>query len=209
MPYKMSEQLIKYNRSYQRLNPVGYVIHSTGNPNDTVQGERDYFNSGDRQASVHYFVGANTIIRCIPENEVAWGCGPTGNHRYLQVEMCEGESFDEVWENTVSLVAEACVRYGWYTGPNVYSHRGISQMWHETNHVDPIEFLAKHGKTWDDLLNAIDAEMKRIKDGVGSVAEAKPDKDGYLLVRVLDSKSAEVQAQIIKMGYACKPIILP
>ena len=45
--------------------------------------------------------------------------------------------------------------------------------------------------------------------GVGSVTEVKTDKDGYLLVRVLDSKSAEVQAQIIKMGYACKPIILP
>jgi len=47
------------------------------------------------------------------------------------------------------------------------------------------------------------------KGGVSKVAEVKPDKDGYLLVRVLDSKSSEVQAQIIKMGYACKPMILP
>jgi len=47
-----------------------------------------------------------------------------------------------------------------------------------------------------------------IYKGVG-VAEVKPDKDGYLMVRVLDSKSAEVQAQIIKMGYACKLVILP
>jgi len=49
----------------------------------------------------------------------------------------------------------------------------------------------------------------RYKGGVSKVAEVKPDKDGYLLVRVLDSKSSEVQAQIIKMGYACKPMILP
>jgi len=35
------------------------------------------------------------------------------------------------------------------------------------------------------------------------------DKDGYLLVRVLDSKAPEVRAQIIKMGYACVPVVLP
>jgi len=47
------------------------------------------------------------------------------------------------------------------------------------------------------------------RDGGVTVAEVKPDKDGYLLVRVLDSKSAEVQAQIIKMGYACSKLMLP
>lgn len=39
--------------------------------------------------------------------------------------------------------------------------------------------------------------------------ESAVDKDGYLLVRVLDSKAAEVRAQIIKMGYACGPVVLP
>jgi len=203
MPYQISEQLLKFNRPGSKISPQGFVIHSTATPGATAQREHDYFNSADRQASAHYFVDPTTIIRCIPETEKAWHAGPTANSRFLSVEMCEIEPFAEVWNRTVWLVAEACVRYGWHTGPNVYSHRGISQMWHETNHVDPIEFLAKHGKTWDDLLNAIDAEMKNIKDGVG-VAEVKPDFDVYLSVRVLNSKADELTKHIIGLGHATK-----
>src|SRR5665648_205008 len=140
MPYPISEQLLRRNRSYQPLSPIGYVIHSTANKNDSAQKERDYFNTNNLNASVHYFVGATTIIRCVPENEVAWGCGSTGNHKFLQLEMCEGEDFTQVWPRPVSLVAEACVLHRWATGPNVYSHRGISAVSythlraHETRH---------------------------------------------------------------------------
>ena len=160
--YQISEQLINFNRSHQPLFPIGLVIHSTDNPHDTAQGEHDYFNSGDRQASVHYFVGTE-IIRCIPENEVAWGCGPTGNHKYIQAEMCEGEPFAEVWARTVWLVADACVRYGWTTGPDVWSHRGISAKYGETTHTDPIAYLQRNGKTWEQLLSAIDEMIIQLK----------------------------------------------
>ena len=44
---------------------------------------------------------------------------------------------------------------------------------------------------------------------VADVVQPVKDKDGYLMVRVLDSKSVAVQAQIIAMGYACKPVVLP
>jgi len=164
--YSISEQLIKFNRSKKSLSPSGFVIHSTATPNATAQNEFNYFNGGDRQASVHYFADWTQIIRTIPENEQCWGCGPTGNSKYLQVEMCEpsdANQFNEVWNRTVWLVAYACVRYGWSTGPNVFSHRGISAMYKETNHTDPIQFLANHGKTWDQLLQAIDAEIAVMK----------------------------------------------
>lgn len=171
MTYPISEQLITYNRSGQALRPQGFVIHSTNTANATAQNEHDYFNSGDRQASAHYFADDTTIIRCIPENEVAWHAGSTANHKFLSVEICEfsdSARFQEVWIRTVWLVADACVRYGWSTGPNVYSHRGISALYGETNHTDPIQYLANHGKTWDQLTQAIDAMITTLKSSTST-----------------------------------------
>lgn len=205
--YPISEQLLSFNRSGQSLSPQGFVIHSTDTPGATAQNEHDYFNSGDRQASAHYFVDGSNIIRCIPENEVAWHGGPTANHKFLSVEMCEVDPFDLVWARTVWLVADACIRYGWSTGPNVYSHRGISAMYGETNHTDPIQFLANHGKTWDQLLAAIDAEIVNQKKPVTVVAPTI-DKDIYLSVRVLQSKVDQAIVDINKLGFAAKKMDL-
>ncbi len=164
MSYPIQEQLIQYNRPGTRLSAQGFVIHSTATPGATAQNEHDYFNSGNRGASAHYFADWNGIIRCVLENEIAWHAGPTANRRFLSVEMCEPKGtdyakFSEVWNRTVWLVADVCKRYGWTTKGNVFSHRGISALYGETDHTDPIGFLARHGKTWDDLLAAIDKEI--------------------------------------------------
>lgn len=205
MAYEINEQLISHNRSGEHLGPIGYVIHSTDNTKDTEQGERNYFNDNNLSASVHYFVG-DQIIRCIPENEVAWGCGPTGNHRYLQVEMCEGEVFAEVWARTVWLVADACIRYGWATGPDVWSHRGISAKYHETTHTDPIEYLQRNGKTWEQLLSAIDAMIITLKTPAPAPSRSMPTpkptpQSQYLTVTANPSlnvrKSASTSSPVI------------
>lgn len=210
--YPISEQLINFNRSHQSLSPKGFVIHSTDTPNATAMNEHDYFNGGDRQASSHYFADATQIIRTIPENEVAWHAGPTANHKFLSVEMCETEPFAEVWARTVWVVADACVRYGWTTGPNVYSHRGISAMYGETNHTDPIQYLADHGKTWDQLLAAIDTGIANIKNANVIIPVTEPVKpvkgpiapnDIYLSVRVLDNLADKAIEDIHKLGFAC------
>jgi len=210
--YPILEQLIKFNRSWQPLSPQGFVIHSTATPGATAQNEHDYFNSGDRQASSHYFVDATGIIRCIPESERAWHAGATANSKFLSVEMCEVSPFDQVWSKTVWLVADACVRYGWSTGPNVYSHRGISAMYGETDHTDPIQFLANNGKTWDQLLSAIDEEIVNIKTPKVIEPVIYPpvtsDKDIYLSVRVLQSKADQAILDINKLGFAAKKLDL-
>lgn len=178
MAYAVDEQLLSHNRPGTPLEPQGIVIHATDTPGATAQNEHDYFNSGDRQASAHYFVDWAEIIRTIPENERAWHAGPTANSRFLSVEMCEpggidqSWKFDRIWQHTVWLVADACVRYGWNTENNVFSHRGISAMYHETDHTDPIQFLAEYGKKWDDLLVAIDAEIVNIKGAQNTVEKA-------------------------------------
>lgn len=168
MGYGITEKLISKNRSYEKLVPDGFVIHSTATPGATDENEQAYFNNNNIKASAHYFIDWDSITRTIPENEVAWHAGYTANHKYLSVEMCEPKDynltqFEEVWKRTVWLVADACVRYNWTTGPNVWSHRGISNRWNETNHIDPIPYLQKYGKTWEELLLAIDNEIDAIK----------------------------------------------
>lgn len=218
MSYPIKEALISYNRSHKALQPQGFVIHSTATPGASDENEQAYFNSGDRRASVHYFADWDSITRTVPENEQAWHAGPTANSKFLSVEMCEPAGYDEakfneVWNRTVWLVADACVRYGWSTGPDVFSHRGISSMWHETDHTDPIGFLQKYGRTWDELLSAIDDEISRIKGGSNVADDIKQqtttsDPDIYLTVRVRKSKSDMLVQQIIGMGYACKKLEL-
>jgi len=163
MTVQISEQLLSRNRPGTPLTPRGIVIHSTACPGATAQNIRDSFNRPDSaKASAHYAVDWNGAIRMIPDSEMAWHAGPTANRQYLSVELCETDDpvkFDAAWRNLIDLVTYICRRYGWDTGP-IWSHRGISQAYHDTDHTDPIGYLASYGKTWDDLLADIESELK-------------------------------------------------
>ena len=165
--YLVKEQLLAHNRSYKALNPQGYVIHSTATPGATAQNEFTYFNGGDRKASAHYFVDWTDIIRTIPEKERAWHAGGTANKLYLSVEMCEPSGSDRgkfaaVWKRTVWLVAEACIRYGW-SAQKVFSHQQISNMYKETNHIDPAPYFTQYGKTWEQFLQEVTEMISILK----------------------------------------------
>lgn len=100
---------------------------------------------------------------------------------------------------------------------------GLIEVGDSVNATSCLIELAFHDNakdaTW--LVNGRDAIAMALYQGIcdyfgykysyacGGLLETKQDKDGYLLVRVLDSKAAEVRSQIIKMGYACAPMVLP
>ncbi|WP_234124602.1 peptidoglycan recognition protein family protein [Clostridium hydrogenum] len=155
----VQKEYINYNRSHEKLQPIGIIIHDTDDPGGTAQNNRDYFNSSYVASSAHYFVDWNKAIQAVPENEVAWHAGPTANHKYLSVEMCvpygnNQDKFNKVYQNTIQLVASICKRYGWNSS-NIYSHDWVSKMFHETNHTDPIGYLHDYGKSWDQLVGDI------------------------------------------------------
>ncbi|ADY57364.1 N-acetylmuramoyl-L-alanine amidase family 2 [Syntrophobotulus glycolicus DSM 8271] len=204
MDYTVKKMDISYNRSYKALSPQGFVIHSTDTPGATAQNEHDYFNSGNRQASAHYFVDWQEIIQTVPENEQAWHAGPAANSRYLSVEMCEPsdnsiEKFLQVWKRTVWLVADACVRYGWSAQNNIYSHRGISLMYKETNHTDPMQYLERFGETWDSLLEAIDRKITELIKQKG-VAKMKN--------LIITNRGADERAAGYLADYLKAPVVL-
>lgn len=77
------------NRPGKPLKAEGLIIHSTDTPGASAENEAHCYSTGNRDASAHYFVDWDSIVRTIPESEVAWHAGPKANGRFLSIEMCE------------------------------------------------------------------------------------------------------------------------
>ena len=92
------------NRPGTPLAPQGVTVHRTGTPGATARNVRNYFDTirPGNESSAHYVVDpTGEIIRCIPEDEVAWHAGPAANGRDIGIETCEpltGAAYDStVW----------------------------------------------------------------------------------------------------------------
>ena len=44
------------------------------------------------------------------------------------------------------------------------SHAQVSAKWHETNHTDPIDYLASHGKTWANLVADVTVQYNQMEE---------------------------------------------
>ena len=132
------------------------TLHCTDTPRATAQNERDAFNShAEFNASAHAFIDSQHIIQTVPTNERAWHAGPTANSRFLGVELCMANNtaeFNDIWNKAVWLFAKwmvDIVGVTKVTTDNLMSHAEVSLKWRETNHVDPVAYFAKYGKTVD------------------------------------------------------------
>lgn len=153
--YQITEKFISLNRSKKSFTPIGIVIHETANPNDSADMEFRYFNSGDRQASAHAFIDSGNIIQTIPWLEVGWHAGKTANSKFIGIEMCHttnSDKFKMIWDRTVWLFAYLFVnviKCNTITKDNLMSHAEVSNLWKETDHLDPVDYFATFGKTVD------------------------------------------------------------
>lgn len=113
----------QYSRSGEKQNKIQYVVvHWCGNANSTAIANRNYFESLSTShktyASSHYIIGLNgEIIRCIPENEVAFHSGSYSmNRKSIGIEDChpdwDGKFNDATYNSLVELCADICNRYG-------------------------------------------------------------------------------------------------
>ena len=112
-----------YCRSGEKQNKIqNIVVHWVGNAGSSAIGNRNYFNSlattHATSASSHYIVGlSGEIIRCIPEDEVAFHAGSYSmNRKSIGIETChpdwEGKFNDITYNSLVELCADICRRYG-------------------------------------------------------------------------------------------------
>ena len=102
----------KYSRSQIPLKNVKKVVlHYVGNPGSSAMANRNYFenqkNSG-RYVSSHYIVGLEgEILRCVPENEVAY-CSNQANTYSISIECCHPDATGKFTDATTASAAELC-----------------------------------------------------------------------------------------------------
>jgi len=84
------------NYTRGRTESVKYiVIHYTANNGDTARGNCNYFATGGRNASAHYFVDESSVYQSVLDSNTAWSVGAKRyihndcrNKNSISVEMC-------------------------------------------------------------------------------------------------------------------------
>lgn len=113
----------KYCRTGEKQGAITkVVIHWVGNANSSAIANRNYFNNLANThittASAHYIIGLNgEIIRCIPEDEVAFHAGSYSmNRKSIGIENCHpdwnGKFNAATYASLVELCADILKRYG-------------------------------------------------------------------------------------------------
>ena len=111
----IKEMFIKYNFSTRNGKQIKFiVVHDTGNKSkgaDAMAHYR-YFNSGNRNASAHYFVDDKEIVQLVPDDKSAWhvgdGRGKFGilNSNSIGIEICVNSDgdYETAYNKTIELV---------------------------------------------------------------------------------------------------------
>jgi hypothetical protein len=146
----------------------GIVFHCTDNPNhsggDTPTGERNYETKTFESAFVHFFTGVEDmqpkIIQLAQTTGGAYGAGKTANHRFLHLELCmydDANLFKMAYDAQVWLCAKLLHdrKLGVTDKGTVWNHKEVSDMWHESTHQDPIEYLKAHNIEWSQVIQDI------------------------------------------------------
>lgn len=112
---KITDALITPNRFSRPQIPLKsvkkVVLHYVGNPKSSAMANRNYFEnqkSGGRYVSSHYIVGlSGEILRCVPENEVAY-CSNSANSYSISIECCHPDATGKFTDATTDSAAELC-----------------------------------------------------------------------------------------------------
>lgn len=153
------------------------VLHWVGNPMTSAEANRRYFESlkdGSRKASAHYIIDRTEIVRCVPENEVAYHVGQPAGSPYTPwaAEEWKGEH-----PNWYCLGIEHC--HPDWTGvfePEVLrqSHllcAGLCWQYHR----DPMEDIIRHfdvtGKACPSWMVSVPTELDHFRRSVKAILE--------------------------------------
>lgn len=118
------KKITPQNKTVMNGRTISYiVIHYTGNQTDTAAGNANYFYTGYRGASAHYFVDKTSIYQVVEDKDKAWAVGVNygtnnlfnycTNSNSISIEMCsdQGRIADATFKNTVDLTKELMKKY--------------------------------------------------------------------------------------------------
>ncbi|NLK87949.1 MAG: hypothetical protein GX279_10725 [Clostridiaceae bacterium] len=147
-------------RKYQ-----GVVFHYTDNPGDNARIEANYVKDNWQNAFVHEFIDANEIIQVADPDYKAWGAGKYANDKFIHLELCDARTqreFDISYSKIIRRTAEYLYMNQLGVSParadgtgTLWAHIDVSRYLGGTNHSDPIDYLAKWGKKWSDVIDDV------------------------------------------------------
>lgn len=173
----------KNARPGTKIIPRGLVIHWTANEGKGANAvaNRNYFNKPTTEASAHYIVDDKQIVRCLPENEMAYHVGAKQykpeavaklssypNNCTIGIEMCVNAdgNFQETYRHTVDLAVDILKRYGW----------GVDRLWRHfdiTGKNCPAYFVSDdYGRKYTGLTAA--QAWAKFKDDVNRLLVGNP-----------------------------------
>ncbi|HCT64215.1 MAG TPA: N-acetylmuramoyl-L-alanine amidase [Lachnospiraceae bacterium] len=184
----------KSNFTVGRTKPIQYiVIHYTANNGDTAQGNANYFNSADRNASAHYFVDENEIYQVVKDSDTALHCGASKyihaycrNNNSIGIEMCSRKDSagnyyikEETIKNAIEITMFLMKKYGVPIG-NILRHYDVTgkncpepfvrneNLWQQFKEGLGDDEMVETSKI---IINGKEVEVKRIlKDGTNFIA---------------------------------------
>lgn len=159
----------------------GVVMHQTCNDSDTAEGERNWEVQTFNDAFVHEFIDPAQVLQVANPNYIAYGAGHVANARFIHLELCHSDTQDE-FDKSYDMWCERAAEFLFAKQLGVskaepsghgtlWSHNDVTQYLGGTDHTDPIEYLQKWGKTWDDVVT----QVKKCYDLLAAGDIWKPD----------------------------------
>ena len=177
----------KYSRPQIQLKSVKKVVlHYVGNPNTSAMANRNYFENqknGGRYVSSHYIVGLDgEILRCVPENEVAY-CSNQANTYSISIECCHPDATGKFTEETTDSAAELCAyllkKYG-------LSVDDLIRHYDVTGKQCPLWYVPTKYQSAD-IANARWAGFKALVSQKMGGSTASVEQEASFKVKILDS----------------------
>jgi hypothetical protein len=140
----------------------GVVMHATAVFEDSATGERSYETRHWEDAFVHTFTDDTQILQVADFNYISWNAGHTANQMFIGNELCQTHDYNKflaAYDRWVWLAAYQLYqrKLGVIDNVTLNSHHQCTLKWKESDHTDPDEYLAYHGKTWADVVNDVTA----------------------------------------------------
>lgn len=151
---------IKYKYAYNngKGRPTMVINHDTANPNSNINGEIAYMTRNQEAAFVHEFVDGNRMIGIADTDYLAWGAGPQGNGRGVQVEQVHVHSKDEFAKELINLAQFNVNIMKQYKltptlgqpngGGSVWTHAMVSRYLGGSDHGDPDGYWSQNARQW-------------------------------------------------------------
>ena len=191
--------------------PTWVVVHSSGNPNASLESEIAYMAKNQDNAYTNAWCGHNKIIEIANTDYRCWGAGRTANKYAVQIEVTEDKRLTksqklQAIDREAFWVAVQCAYYGIPLN-KVYSHADISRMYpQDTDHTDPIAFFKSVGVSWSQFK----AQVKKYHDVlvVGGDTTKITSLDGQKTTVTASKPTTNTSTGIVKK-YAEKGVFYP